>query len=362
MDRQIETHPQLIEKWSPFLEGIKEYQKRNLIAVCMENVDNYLMALEAKGDEPVGRFSKYAVPLSRRVLHDLALQELISFQPLAQPDGKVFYMDFEYGTTEGSVSAGDNLSDKVDKDYASGTAKGGAASLVNLEFTSAPVTADAKKLTGRIYIEDEQDLMTYYGVSGEVELIKVLAKQIIREVNKKIITDMLTNASAGDVSFDVTVPASGVYSTLDPKVYRKQAYEAIIDADNNIFKKRFVTPNWIVAGPDVAAFLEKLEDFTLEVNPNKNQMATGLYRFGTLKQRWNIYKYAYMPNANEMLMGYKGSDSFETGYVYAPYIAAYTTPAFVDPNTFKKTRGMMSRSAEKLVSGDYYSKITLTNL
>ena len=63
-----------------------------------------------------------------------------------------------------------------------------------------------------------------------------------------------------------------------------------------------------------------------------------------------------------MLVGYKGSNEFDTGYVYAPYIPVYITPPLTDSETFKKSRGLMNRSAEHLVSGDFYSTVTLQNL
>lgn len=360
MEQKFAFREDLIQKWTPFLEGVESPYKRNYMAICMENVQNHIAQMKEAADEPVGRFAQYAVPLSRRVLHDLAIGDLISIQGMAQPDGKVFFLDFKYNTAKGTIAGTENVADALDNTYTADAGKGQAAAKLLLSFTSAAVSATAKKITGELYIEDEQDLYTYYGLSGEEEMLKIMAQQVIREINNICINEMYANVGSSG-AFDATLPTTGAYGTyLDPKVYRRKLYETFVDVDNAIFKKRFVTPNWIIAGPDACAFMEKMEDFKAVPNPSKSQMATGLFQFGTFAQRWNVYKYAFMPVAGGMLMGYKGVSEFEAGYVYAPYISAYTTAAFTDPNTFKKARGLMTRSDEVLVSGDFYGKIVLS--
>lgn len=353
----------IIAKWAKFVEGVTDKNRSNLIAICLENVTGYLQALTEAADEPVGRFAKYAVPLTRRILHDLNITDLVSVQPLAQPDGKVFYLDFTYSDAQGTVTGGENVADEVDQTYTRTgmPTKGAQARRIALSLQSAGVSATAKKLAGEVYVEDEQDLMTYYGLSGEEELLKAMAFQIIREINRYIIDDLLGISNIANVNFDCTLPTSGAYSLIDPNIYRKQVYGAIVDADNAIFKARFVPSNWIVLGADSAAFLTKLNDFVADELPDKNQLNLGLYRLGTYKGRWTCYKYAFMSNAAKMLLGYKGATEFESGYVYSPYIAAYTTPPFVDPRTFKKTRGIMTRSAETLIDGKFYATVTLQN-
>ncbi|NLE03736.1 MAG: hypothetical protein GX638_02900 [Crenarchaeota archaeon] len=61
-------------------------------------------------------------------------------------------------------------------------------------------------------------------------------------------------------------------------------------------------------------------------------------------------------------MGYNNSaDWTETSYVFSPYEMAYLSPEITNPNTFVKTRAVMSRAARKLVIGDLLGKVVITN-
>ena len=64
--------------------------------------------------------------------------------------------------------------------------------------------------------------------------------------------------------------------------------------------------------------------------------------------------------ADTILVGYRGTEFFRTGYVLAPYQGLMVTDRFMDPNDFTPRRGMMRRDARKVVSGDFYTTVTLT--
>ena len=222
---------ELIARWegTKFLSGIDSADvfSRNLMSVCLENAQHEIDRMEAS-DEPVGKFKRWALPLTRRVIHDLAMRDLVSFQPLTQPDGKVFFLNFLYPANYNALTAGENVADGLDKTYTSSgmNTKGVTARKVRLSLTSAAVSATSKKIVGEMYIEDEQDLQTYYGLAGETQLLQAMATQVIREVNLRIISDLVTNASAGNTNFDVTLPTTGVYSTVDPKIYKRKLWES----------------------------------------------------------------------------------------------------------------------------------------
>lgn len=59
------------------------------------------------------------------------------------------------------------------------------------------------------------------------------------------------------------------------------------------------------------------------------------------------------------MMGYKGDQMFEVGYVYAPWI-----PAWVSPTEFRHDfgmrKGMMSLYGKKTVNTRFYMKSSIT--
>ena len=63
---------------------------------------------------------------------------------------------------------------------------------------------------------------------------------------------------------------------------------------------------------------------------------------------------------NKAILGYKNPDNeLHTGFVFAPYILAYMTKPFENPNTLTTTIGFMSRYATKMLMGDMYATVTV---
>jgi hypothetical protein len=118
------------------------------------------------------------------------------------------------------------------------------------------------------------------------------------------------------------------YSLIDPKAYNRTLMDAIVDANNLIFQKRYRNASWIVVGTQTAARLEKLDEFRLF--PAADPVGTivyGPHLFGTISGRWTVYKDPWLDvtgsgggpvgGAETMLLGYKGSTPLDTGYVFA---------------------------------------------
>jgi hypothetical protein len=169
---------------------------------------------------------------------------------------------------------------------------------------------------------------------------------------------MADGATAGNVNWSINAPASAPWTSLDPKIYKATLYDAMVDANNLIYKKRYMDATWAVADADTCTRLEKLEGFKLAEGVDPMEKTIGVILFGTLKNRWTIYKNPWFV-ANKILMGYKGNDWFETGAVYMPYIPFWATPTLYDPDDFTPRKGVMSRFGKRVVVGDCYATVTL---
>jgi hypothetical protein len=119
--------------------------------------------------------------------------------------------------------------------------------------------------------------------------------------------------------------------------------------------------NFIVCSPNVATILESMNGFA--ANPGKDalQFAAGVTNIGSISNRYDVYKNPYMTE-NVILMGFKGSNFFETGAVYAPYVPLIMTPLVYDPVNFTPRRGVMTRYAKKIVRPEFYGKIVVGGL
>jgi len=226
---------------------------------------------------------------------------------------------------------------------------------IDFDITSEDISAESKKLKSELTIESQQDLLAYHGLNAEEELLAVMGDEIRREIDRILIHDALDKAAAGNVNWAKEMPADFDGSH---KEYQATIYEAIIDANTLIYKKRYRNANWIVADPDTCSILEKVDGFKEVREDWSGGAGMGVEKFGIIKNRFTVYKDPMM-KADTMLMGYKGQRFFETGYIYAPYIPLYVTPVVTDPDTFKSKRGVMSRYAKKSIIPEFYATVSL---
>jgi Major capsid protein Gp23 len=365
-------------RWAYLTEGLADY-KRRVTEVLLDNQQNDLLSrTQRKGlfEDVVTTanypaFTTFSFPLIRRVFPRLITNELVSVQPMSQPTGKVFYFDIEYSATGSPlVNARVDLLANFSQGYGANIAENATVPELDLRISSADVSAESRKLKAKWSLESEQDLFAYFGLNAENELMTAVSDEIAREIDLEILQDLFNFAGAGNTNWSKSGGSASPYSSLDPKVYQRTLFDSIVDANNNIFKKRYRNANWLVVSADVATRLEKLDEFRLF--PSADPVGTivqGPNLFGTLAGRFTVYKNPWATGTvvptgalqnDTMLLGFKGTTPLDTGYIWAPYIPLLTTPPFTDPNTMNTVRGMMTRFAKKGVIPECYATVTLT--
>tara|TARA_Y100000310_G_scaffold336018_1_gene419505 strand:- start:10414 stop:12375 length:1962 start_codon:yes stop_codon:yes gene_type:complete len=104
---------QLVEKWARtgLLRGLEGVKRENM-ARLLENQASQVLreqnsistggsAITSSGD--LRGFTNVAFPIVRRVFGGLVANELVSIQPMSLPSGLLFYLDYTYGTNQGSA-------------------------------------------------------------------------------------------------------------------------------------------------------------------------------------------------------------------------------------------------------------------
>lgn len=223
---------------------------------------------------------------------------------------------------------------------------------LDASLTSAPVVSHPDKLRARWSVEVAAQLKAIHGLDAEMELTEALAQQVRFGIDNKIINDLYRVAAAGNVVFDVT-PSTGIpYFT-----HQMALIKTLQSGSNFIFKQtRRGFGNWIVCGVDAATILESHPLFESSGNVN----GPGVVFAGTLANKWKVFKNPYLNNINgsgfgskNFLIGYKGTNFYDAGYVYAPWIPFYQTPTVVlDDMMFRKA--VMTHYARKVVNGLFY--------
>jgi hypothetical protein len=96
---------QLKAKWDKtgLLEGMKERDQHSM-AVLLENQAKQLLDEATQTGTSAGseEWSGVALPLVRRIFGEIASKEFVSVQPMNLPSGLIFFLDFKYGSSQGS--------------------------------------------------------------------------------------------------------------------------------------------------------------------------------------------------------------------------------------------------------------------
>jgi hypothetical protein len=244
---------------------------------------------------------------------------------------------------------------------------------IELELKSEPIVAKTRKLKAIWTPELAQDLNAYHSVDAEAELTQMLSEYISLEIDLEILEMLQQNAFTTDYwSARVGYDYNGSGFAIDANAAAASAYTKSTWYQTLGIKLQKVSnkihqltmrggANFIVCSPNVATILESMNGFS--ANPGKDalQFAAGVTNIGQISNRYDVYKNPYMTE-NVILLGFKGSNFFETGAVYAPYVPLIMTPLVYDPTNFTPRRGVMTRYAKKIVRPEFYGKIVVEGL
>jgi len=113
-----EQSAKLASKWekSGLLEGIESSTEKNNMSMLLENQAKQLVNEASSTGTATSittgnseAWAGVALPLVRRVFGEIVAKDLVSVQPMNLPAGLIFYLDFQYGTTQNKKAAGESL-------------------------------------------------------------------------------------------------------------------------------------------------------------------------------------------------------------------------------------------------------------
>lgn len=276
------------------------------------------------------------------------------------------FIDTRFTGTSASVLSGNSAWTFADQD------KGVAEILKNFEinsniptvevsFEKTAVEAGTRRLGARWSVELEQDLKNMNGIDIDAEITNAMAYEIQAEIDREMIIRMIQTAlnQPYGVGYSVWSPASADGRWMVER--NRDFYQRlIIEANRIAVRNRRGAANFIVATPRVCAILEMLPEFQwVPVQGNVNTQPTGVAKVGSLGGRFNVYRdtRTEVQNSNVYgnngytgqtagveyaLLGYKGSEFYDTGIIYCPYIPVMVQRT-IGPNDFAPRVGLLTR-------------------
>ncbi len=342
------------------------------------------------------------IALVRRAMPNLMAYDICGVQPMSGPTGLIFAMKSRYQTTKSGASANDEAlfgeavanysgdsgtaAQSADPSGLSGVADGshvaadssidnerdsslpnaaidpyttveaealgaaGGEQFAEMGFTieKATVTAKSRALKAEYTLELAQDLKAIHGLDAETELANILSTEIMAEINREVVrtinaqakTGAGTNNTAINGIFDVQTDADGRWSVEKFKGLIMQ-----IEREANQIAKdtRRGKGNFMICSSDVAsAFAASgMLDYAPAMNTALNVDDTGNTFAGVLNGRTRVYIDPYS-TADYVNVGYKGTNPYDAGLFYCPYVPLTMVRA-VGEDTFQPKIGFKTR-------------------
>ena len=352
---------------------------------------------------PVAGFDPVLISLIRRAMPNLVAYDLAGVQPMSGPTGLIFAMRSRYTNQSGtealfdepdSAFSGQNSAENLTGGWSDGNAGFGTTSQsgtnpavlnpVGSATTSAydvgqgmqtgsaealgdgasnhfqemafsiekvTVTAKSRALKAEYSLELAQDLKAIHGLNAESELANILSTEILAEINREVIRTIYKSAEQGATIntstagvFDLDTDSNGRWSV---EKFKGLLFQIERDANQIAQRTRRGKGNVVLCSADVASALTMagILDYTPALNANLNVDDTGNTFAGTLAGKYKVYidPFAANNDANQYyVVGYKGSNPYDAGLFYCPYVPLQMVRA-VGQDTFQPKIGFKTR-------------------
>ena len=212
----------------------------------------------------------------------------------------------------------------------------------------ATVTAKSRALKAEYSLELAQDLKAIHGLDAETELANILSTEILAEINREVVRTINGQAKVAAATqntairgiFNLQTDADGRWSVEKFKGLILQ-----IEREANVIAKetRRGKGNFMVCSSDVASALAAsgMLDYAPSMSTNLNVDDTGNTFAGTLNGRMRVYIDPYA-SADYVNVGYKGTNPYDAGVFYCPYVPLTMVRA-VGEDTFQPKIGFKTR-------------------
>jgi hypothetical protein len=367
---------------------------------------------------PVAGFDPILISLVRRSLPNLIAYDVCGVQPMTGPTGLIFAMRSSYSTANITAGATEAFYNEANTGFGgvagaqttlavgaatANTFVGNAAACTAMATATAEdltfqemafsiekvtVTAKTRALKAEYSIELAQDLKAVHGLDAETELANILSADILAEINREVVRTIYGTAKTG---CQVGTTAAGRFD-LDTDSNGRWMVEKVkglafqIEREANTIAKttRRGKGNIMICSSDVASALAMagILDYNSALASNVNLTVddTGNTFAGTLFGRIKVYIDPYAPTSATSefaVVGYKGSNAYDAGLFYCPYVPLQMVRA-VDTNNFQPKIGFKTRyglvanpfaegtsqgaGALNVLSNNYYRAFKIANL
>jgi len=385
---------------------IKDAHRKAVTAAVLENQEIALReegmlneAAPANATGNVDNWNPVLIALVRRAMPNLMAYDVCGVQPMSGPTGLIFAMKSTYQSSKAGAATGDEaLFNEALVNYSgdSSTSSGGSegpsglsgvsdtdvdSSIVDSDTSYVPVTGDAyttaeaealgdgagegfaemgftiekatvtaksRALKAEYTLELAQDLKAIHGLDAETELANILSTEILAEINREVIRTVNAQAKIGARQANVTTKGIFNLSSDADGRWSVEKFKGLIvqierEANTIAKETRRGKGNFIICSSDVASALAAsgMLDYSPAMSTNLNVDDTGNTFAGVLNGRTRVYIDPYA-SADYVNVGYKGTNPYDAGLFYCPYVPLTMVRA-VGEDSFQPKIGFKTR-------------------
>ena len=385
---------------------IKDAHRKAVTAAVLENQEIALReegmlneAAPANATGNVDNWNPVLIALVRRAMPNLMAYDVCGVQPMTGPTGLIFAMKSTYQSSKAGAATGDEaLFNEALVNYSgdSSTSSGGSegpsglsgvsdtdvdSSIVDSDTSYVPVTGDAyttaeaealgdgagegfaemgftiekatvtaksRALKAEYTLELAQDLKAIHGLDAETELANILSTEILAEINREVIRTVNAQAKIGARQANVTTKGIFNLSSDADGRWSVEKFKGLIvqierEANTIAKETRRGKGNFIICSSDVASALAAsgMLDYSPAMSTNLNVDDTGNTFAGVLNGRTRVYIDPYA-SADYVNVGYKGTNPYDAGLFYCPYVPLTMVRA-VGEDSFQPKIGFKTR-------------------
>lgn len=222
---------------------------------------------------------------------------------------------------------------------------------VKTSIEELPLYARPRKLATEFSLDSAFDLMATQNVDLQALVQSTATDEIRAEIDGEGLNDMKTSGTGMSVSFNQPVPFG-----ISKYEHYESFLQTIVEASNKIYNKtRRVAGNIVIVGENAANIIETHSKFKAAGTMNE----AGPHIMGTLNGKYIIVKNPYY-GSDEFVVTYKGSNPFDAGYIYAPYMPITSTQFIMGAN-FNGEQGYATSYAKKLVDNGFFVNGLITH-
>ena len=381
-------------------------------------------------------FDPVLISLVRRSMPNLIAYDICGVQPMSGPTGLIFAMRSKYANSEalgaeafyneantghasrlgaglsaantgagsatavgantvGTAPGASNNAGNSTYNYTMGLLLGSGELLganstyvfpeMGFSIEKVTVAAKTRALKAEYTLELAQDLKAIHGLDAETELSNILSAEILAEINREVVRSIIITAERGAAEgtttqgfFDLDTDSNGRWMV---EKFKGLLFQIERECNQIAKQTRRGKGNIIICSSDVASALQMagVLDYAPALNTNSlNIDDTGNTFAGVINGRIKVYIDPYA-GTNYLVVGYKGSNPYDAGLFYCPYVPLQMVRA-VDPGSFQPKIGFKTRYgmapnpfAKGTVASDpnavleqdsnkYYRRVLISNL